>query len=98
MKRLSGFNYEIVRNCGVISQVGIVTKELNVIRYNSMPARYDLRAWETDPEDGTRKMRKGLTFTGEELIFLRDLLNGMDLDTQLEEAEDTDPKFDFKPF
>ena len=46
------------------------TKELNVVACGSRPAKYDIRSWN---EDHT-KMTKGITFSREELIQLRDVL------------------------
>ena len=46
------------------------TKELNVVAWGSRPAKYDIRSWN---EDHT-KMTKGITFSREELIQLRDAL------------------------
>ena len=82
--KLQKFDYDIVKKCGQISQKGNVTKELNVIRYGNLPLRYDLRAWETTQEKG-RVMRKGITLDEEEIVFLRELLDSMDLDEPLEE-------------
>ena len=81
--KLQKFDYDIVKKCGQISQKGNVTKELNVIRYGNLPLRYDLRAWETTQEKG-RVMRKGITLDEEEIVFLRELLDSMDLDEPLE--------------
>lgn len=81
--KLQKFDYEITKKCGQISQKGYVTKELNIIRYGNLPLRYDLRAWETTPDKG-RTMRKGITLDEEEIVSLRDLLNSIDLDEQLE--------------
>ena len=96
------FESEIVRKCGVISQKGNVTKELNVVRFGNHPLKYDLRSWETTQEKG-HTMRKGITFDEEEIVLLRDLLNELDLDEPLEPQGFTDggftsPRFSSKPF
>ena len=46
------------------------TKELNVVAWGSRPAKYDIRSW----NEGHTKMTKGVTFSREELIQLRDAL------------------------
>lgn len=52
------------------------TKELNVVAWGSRPAKYDIRSWN---EDHT-KMTKGITFSREEVIQLRDVLVEENLD------------------
>lgn len=70
-------SYEIEDSVGVISETKSGwTKELKKISWNNREAKYDLRDWAPDGE----KMGKGITLSDEELIKLRDLLNGMDLD------------------
>ena len=69
------FKYEIVRHLAVLSEVNNTTKELNVIKYNGSPAKYDLRTWKQ--QDGERKMLKGVTLTAEEVVALREVLNGL---------------------
>lgn len=53
------------------------TKELNVVAWGSNPAKYDIRSWN---EDHT-KMTKGITFSREELIQLRDVLTKEELES-----------------
>ena len=68
--------YEIVRKIGSLSRAGSGwTKELNLISWNDREPKYDIRDWSAD---GT-KMGKGVTLTREELLALRDMLNGMEL-------------------
>ena len=83
MKQEKLFESEVVRKCGVISQKGSITKELNVVRFGNSPLKYDLRTWETKPGEG-RTMRKGIALNEEEIILLRDLLDSLDLDEPLE--------------
>ena len=103
MKQEKLFESEVVRKCGVISQRGSITRELNVVRFGNSPLKYDLRTWETKP-DGSREMRKGLALNEEEIVMLRDLLNGMDLDEPLEQEDSFTPGgfttsgFSSKPF
>lgn len=71
------FAYTIEKKFGTVSTAGSLPLELNVISYNGAPAKYDLRRWRTK-EDGTRSMQKGLCMSREELLDLRDFLNGLE--------------------
>ncbi len=70
------FSFEIVKNVGNISTAksGWIT-ELNLVSWGGRPAKYDLRSWAPDHQ----KMGKGITFTKEELVVLKDLLNTIEL-------------------
>lgn len=68
--------YEIVKCLGVLSQSPTGwSKELNLVSWNDREPKYDVREWSPDH----KKMRKGITMTGDEIILLRDLLNEVDL-------------------
>ncbi len=68
--------YEIVKNCGVLSESSKGwTKEVNLISWNDRTPKYDIREWSPDHS----KMGKGVTFSADEIILLRDLLNEIDL-------------------
>lgn len=68
--------FEVKERIDVISKNRSSTKELNLISYNGEPAKYDLRVW-LGTDD--KRMGKGITFTGEELIRLRDCLNRIEI-------------------
>ena len=73
---MSDITYEIVMQLGVISQSGSGwTKELNLIRWNDRPPKYDIRDWSADHT----QMGRGVTLSREELLALRDLLNQWEL-------------------
>lgn len=73
---MAELKYEIVKNLGVLSQSPSGwTKELNLVSWNDREPKYDIREWA--PEH--KKMGKGVTMTGDEVILLRDLLNEIDL-------------------
>lgn len=73
---MAELKYEIVKNLGVLSQSPSGwTKELNLVSWNDREPKYDIREWA--PEH--KKMGKGVTMTGDEIILLRDLLNEVDL-------------------
>ena len=69
---MSDIVYEIVMQLGIISQSNSGwTKELNLIRWNDRPPKYDIRDWSADHS----QMGRGVTLSREELLALRDLLN-----------------------
>ena len=71
---MNDFKFEIKEKLGVlsISKSGWC-KELNLISWNDKEAKYDIREW--NPEHD--KMGKGVTFTKEELIELKRLLENI---------------------
>lgn len=70
------FTFEIQNHLGAISETkGGWKTELNIVSWGGRPGKYDLRSWTPDKQ----KMGKGITFSKEELIALRDLLNSLDL-------------------
>ena len=69
------FTYTIEKRFGTVSNAGALPIELNLVSFNGAEPRYDLRKWRE--RDGERKMQKGITFTREELLGLRDFLNGL---------------------
>ena len=69
---MSDITYEIVMQLGVLSQSNSGwMKELNLIRWNDRPPKYDIRDWSADHS----QMGRGVTLSREELLALRDLLN-----------------------
>lgn len=70
------FTYEIEKMFGTVSNAGALPLELNLISYNGVAARYDLRKWRV--KDRQRTMQKGLTMTRQELLDLREFLNGLE--------------------
>lgn len=73
---MADIKYEIVRKVGVLSRSASGwAKELNLISWNDREPKYDLRDWSADGE----KMGKGVTLSREELLALRELLNGLEL-------------------
>jgi len=73
---MADIKYEIVKKIGVLSKAGSGwMKELNLISWNDRDPKYDLRDWSADGE----KMGKGVTLSKDELLALKELLNGLDL-------------------
>ncbi|MDK2919674.1 MAG: hypothetical protein PWQ37_2407 [Candidatus Petromonas sp.] len=73
---MADFKYEVIETYGILSESPKGwTKELRSISWNNREPKYDIREWAPDGE----KMGKGITFTQDELIKLRHILNKMDL-------------------
>lgn len=73
---MSDIKYEIVKKVGVLSKAGSGwAKELNLISWNDREPKYDIRDWSADGS----KMGKGVTFTREELVALKEILNSLEL-------------------
>jgi len=73
---MAEIKYEIKENLGVLSENNKGwSKELNLISWNDREAKFDVRDWSPEHE----KMGKGVTLSKEELVKLREILNGMDL-------------------
>ena len=72
---MADIKFEIKESLGGLSESAKGwTKELNLISWNGREPKYDIREW--DPEH--EKMGKGLTFTKEELIALKALLEDIE--------------------
>lgn len=73
---MAEIQYTITRHIGVLSEGAKGwKKELNLISWNEREPKFNIREWSPDHE----KMGKGITLSKEELILLRDVLNGLDL-------------------
>ena len=71
---MAELKYEIVKECGVLSQSPTGwTKELNLISWNDRAPKYDIRDWAPEHE----RMGKGVTLNEEEAAELKELLNGI---------------------
>ena len=68
--------FEITEKIGVLSTSARGwAKELNLVSWNDRAPKYDIRDW--SPDGVT--MGKGVTLSKEELLALKDLLNGLEL-------------------
>ena len=73
---MAELKYEIVQKLGVLGESGNGwTKELNMVSWNDREPVYDLRTWNASHE----RMGKGITLSQDEIMTLRDLLNGMQM-------------------
>ena len=73
---MAELKYEIVEKLGGLGESGNGwTKELNMVSWNDREPVYDLRTWNASHE----RMGKGITLSQDEIMTLRDLLNGMQM-------------------
>lgn len=73
---MSNFTYEIKESYGVISESETGwTKEFNKISWNNSNPKYDIRDWAPDG----KKMGKGVTFSKEEMLKLKELIQGIEI-------------------
>jgi hypothetical protein len=73
---MADIKYDIKETIGVLLESPKGWKnEFNLISWNDKDPKYDIREWSPDHS----KMGKGVTLTKEELVKLRDVLSGMDL-------------------
>ncbi|MCD7727114.1 MAG: YdbC family protein [Ruminococcus sp.] len=80
---MAELKYEITRHIGVISENAKGwTKELNMISWNEREPKYDLREWNPDHS----RMGKGVTLTEEEVENLKKLLNGEEIEDDIDES------------
>lgn len=71
---MADFKYEIVEKIAVLSEGSKEwNKELNLIRWNGRPPKYDIRDWSEDHS----KMRKGVTLSASEVEKLKAALNNL---------------------
>ena len=71
---MADIKYEIKKEIGVLSENAKGwRKELNLVSWNGAAPKYDIRDW--DPEH--EKMGKGVTLTEEEMMKLKELIEGI---------------------
>lgn len=80
---MAELKYEITEYLGVLSENAKGwTKELNKISWNDREPKYDIREWNPDHT----RMGKGVTLTDEEVEMLRKLLNGEEIEDDIDES------------
>jgi hypothetical protein len=81
---MAELKYEITKTLGVLSENARGwTKELNMVSWNEREPKYDLREWNPDHT----RMGKGITLTEEEVETLRAILNGEEIEDDIDEDE-----------
>jgi len=73
---MADIKFEIKETIGVLSESAKGwTKELSLVSWNDKDPKYDIREWSPDHS----KMGKGVTLTKEELVKLKDFMDGLNL-------------------
>lgn len=79
---MAELKFEIVESLGVLSENAKGwTKELNKVSWNERDPKYDLREWNPDHT----RMGKGITLTEEEVETLKKILNGEEIEDDIDE-------------
>ena len=83
-EKMAELKFEITKHIGVLSENAKGwTKELNMVSWNERDPKYDLREWNPDHT----RMGKGITLTEEDVDNLRKLLNGEELEDDINEED-----------
>lgn len=81
---MAELKFEITERIGVLSENAKGwTKELNKVSWNERGPKYDLREWNPDHS----RMGKGITLTDEEVETLKAILNGEEIEDDINEAD-----------
>lgn len=81
---MAELKFEITERIGVLSENAKGwTKELNKVSWNEREPKYDLREWNPDHS----RMGKGITLTDEEVEALKAILNGEEIEDDINEAD-----------
>ena len=81
---MAELKFEITERIGVLSENAMGwTKELNKVSWNEREPKYDLREWNPDHS----RMGKGITLTDEEVETLKAILNGEEIEDDINEAD-----------
>ena len=81
---MAELKFEITERIGVLSENAKGwTKELNKVSWNEREPKYDLRVWNPDHS----RMGKGITLTDEEVETLKAILNGEEIEDDINEAD-----------
>ena len=81
---MAELKFEITERIGVLSENAKGwTKELNKVSWNEREPKYDLREWNPDHS----RMGKGITLTDDEVETLKAILNGEEIEDDINEAD-----------
>ena len=81
---MAELKFEISERIGVLSENAKGwTKELNKVSWYEREPKYDLREWNPDHS----RMGKGITLTDEEVETLKAILNGEEIEDDINEAD-----------
>lgn len=80
---MAELKFDITQTIGVLSENAKGwTKELNLVSWNEREPKYDIREWSPDHT----RMGKGVTLSEEEIERLRAILNGEEIEDDIDEA------------
>ncbi|MCR5141996.1 MAG: hypothetical protein K6C68_05660 [Ruminococcus sp.] len=80
---MAELKFEITKTLGVLSENAKGwTKELNMVSWNEREPKYDLREWSPDHT----RMGKGITLTEDEVAILTKILNGEEIEDDIDES------------
>ncbi len=80
---MAELKFEITQHLGILSENAKGwTKELNLVSWNEREPKYDLREWSPDHT----RMGKGLTLTEDEINVLKAILNGEEIEDDIDES------------
>lgn len=81
---MAELKFEITKQLGILSENARGwTKELNMVSWNDIEPKYDLREWNPDHT----RMGKGITLTEEDINMLRAILNGEEIEDDINEDD-----------
>lgn len=79
---MAELKFEITKRIGVLSESARGwAKELNMVSWNDREPKFDLREWSPDHS----RMGKGITLTDEDIVALKELLNDLDGEDDIDE-------------
>ena len=73
------FEYKLIDKLATNSTHNNITKELNIIAFGSGEPVYDLRKWDRSKDRMLNRMLKGISFTKDELVELKQILENIDV-------------------
>lgn len=73
------FEYEVLKEFGIISQNGAVSKRVRLVSFGDGPPRLDIRSWR-QKQDGTEVLFKGVSLSGAELQRLKEVIQDLELE------------------
>jgi len=92
-KAEANFDFIVHEKLGEIGEQGKYRKELRIIEWGRYDPKFDLRPWDTSDADG-RRMNKGITLSLDEIIKLKEVLDGINLEAYQMPEKKIQPKIE----
>lgn len=73
------FEYKALKEYGVLSENGAVSKRVRLVAFGDGPPRLDIRSWRRKA-DGTEVLFKGISLSGAELERLKEIIQDLELE------------------